>query len=51
MWAQIKRFLWVRRTDLLTVLIIILVAVAAFGIGRLSVIYGHDSDFRITTTP
>lgn len=40
-----------RRTDVLTVLIIILVAGAAFGIGRLSVIYDHGSDFRITTTP
>jgi hypothetical protein len=49
--AQIKQFLWVRRIDVLTAFIIILVAGAAFGLGRLSVIYGQQSDFKIIQTP
>ncbi len=51
MWPQIKAFLWGRRVDILTSLILILVALAAFQMGRLSVFYTRASDFGITQTP
>lgn len=47
MGSKIKTFLWVHRTDLLTVLIVGLTVSAAFQMGRLSVQYGPETGFEI----
>jgi hypothetical protein len=40
-----------RRTEILTVLILALTVLASFQLGRLSVLLGAQTDFKITTTP
>lgn len=49
MWSKIKTFLWVQRQALLTIVILVLVALAAFQLGRLSLIYARPSDFNVET--
>ena len=44
---KIKTWLWLHRTDILMVLILALTVTAAFQMGRLSVIYSGQSDFKI----
>jgi hypothetical protein len=44
---KIKHFLWARRTDLLTLLIIVLATLAAFQLGRLSVLTAQTTGFQI----
>lgn len=47
MWPRIKTFLWVHREDFLIVCVVLLALLAAFQMGRLSVIYGAPSAFTI----
>lgn len=47
MGSKIKTLLWAYRTELLTVIIVLLALSAAFQMGRLSVIYAGQSDFTI----
>jgi hypothetical protein len=51
MLAEIKTFLWAERQTLLTIVILILVSLAAFQLGRLSLFYARPSDFNVQTIP
>lgn len=47
MLAQIKSFLGARKDRLYAVLVLVLVAILAFGLGRLSVLYGEKGEFKV----
>lgn len=47
MWARIKAFYEGNKDRLYLMLIIVLVAVLAFGLGRLSVYYGEKGELKV----
>ena len=47
MWARIKAFYEGNKERLYTVLLIALVALLAFGLGRLSVYYGEKGELKV----
>lgn len=47
MLAQIKSFLGRHKESLYLILVMSLVAFLAFGLGRLSVYYGEQGEFRV----
>jgi hypothetical protein len=47
MWSKINGFVSRHKEELYLVAVIISVALLAFGLGRLSVIYGETGEFRI----
>ncbi len=47
MWEKIKMWILRHRSDILIVLILVLTILAAFQMGRLSILYGRPAEFRI----
>lgn len=47
MWPNIKAFFGEYKRELVLSLVLILVAILAFGLGRLSVLYGEAGEFKI----
>ncbi len=47
LWIKIKSFLALHREDVFVAAVIILVALLAFGLGRLSVLYDGRGEFKI----
>lgn len=47
MLAQIKSFLGARKDKVYVLVVLVLVAILSFGLGRLSVFYGEKGDFKV----
>jgi hypothetical protein len=47
MWGKINGFFSGHREDIYVVLVIALVALLSFGLGRLSVFYGEKGEFQV----